>query len=50
VIAIGYQDEPSALTNETMLEREVASRTRKPLSEIALAALDVPVSLEHFPE
>jgi nitroreductase len=31
VIAIGYQDEPSALANEQMLQREVAPRERKPL-------------------
>jgi nitroreductase len=43
VIAIGYQDEPSALTSEMLLQREVAPRDRKPLSEIALAALDHPL-------
>ncbi len=45
VIAIGYQDEPSALTNEQILQREVAPRERKPLSEIALAALDQPLEI-----
>ena len=40
VIAVGYQDEPASLPNETLLEREVAKRGRKPLSEIALTALD----------
>jgi nitroreductase len=43
VTAIGYQDEPSALTNEQVLEREVAARERKPLSEIALTALGQPL-------
>jgi len=41
VIALGYQDEPAALPNEQLLERELAPRHRKPLSEIALTALDV---------
>ena len=45
VIAIGHQDEPSALTNETLLQRELAPRERKPLTEIALAALDTPLSI-----
>ena len=45
VVAIGHQDEPSALSNEALLEREVAQRDRKPLSEIALAALSVPAPL-----
>ena len=39
VIAIGYQDDPSAIANEQMLQREIAPRERKPLSEIALTAL-----------
>jgi hypothetical protein len=42
VIAIGYQDAPSAIANEQMLQREVAPRERKPLSEIALAELAKP--------
>jgi len=45
VIAIGYQDEPSALTSEMLQQREVAPRDRKPLSEIMLAALDQPLEL-----
>lgn len=45
VIAVGYQAEPSALTNEQILRREVAPRERKPLSEIALAALDTPLAI-----
>ena len=38
VIAIGYQDDPSAIANEQLLQREIAPRERKPLSEIALTA------------
>jgi len=34
VIALGYQGEPAALGDETLIERETAARTRKPLSEI----------------
>jgi nitroreductase len=45
LIAIGYQDDPSAITNEQMLEREVAPRERKPLSEIALSELDKPFAI-----
>jgi len=45
VIAIGYQDDPSALANEQILEREIAPRQRKPLSEIALTALDTPFEI-----
>ena len=42
VIAIGYQDDPANITVDQMREREVAPRQRKPLSEIALSALDTP--------
>ena len=45
VIAIGYQDEPDALAHEKMREREIAPRQRKPLSEIALTALDKPFEI-----
>ena len=34
VIALGYQGEPAALGDETLIERETTARTRKPLSEI----------------
>jgi nitroreductase len=34
VIALGYQGEPAALGDETLIERETAPRTRKPLGEI----------------
>lgn len=45
VTAIGYQGQPSALENETLREREIAPRERKPLSEIALTALGEPLQL-----
>lgn len=45
VIALGYQGEPSALTNERMLSQETAPRQRKPLSEIVLSAWDEPAQL-----
>jgi len=34
VMALGYQGEPAALGDETLIARETAARTRKPLSEI----------------
>jgi nitroreductase len=45
VIAIGHQDHPSTISNPKMLEREVAPRDRKPLSEIALTALNTSLDL-----
>jgi len=45
VIAIGHQDEPDALPNDPLREREIAPRQRKPLSEIALTALDTPFGI-----
>jgi len=45
VIALGYQDEPAALANEQLREREIAPRERKPLSEIALTTLNTPLSI-----
>jgi nitroreductase len=45
IIAIGYQNEPSALTDEQLQQREIAPRERKPLSEIALIDLDKPLVL-----
>jgi nitroreductase len=44
-IALGYQGEPSTLTNERMLSQEVAPRTRKALSEIAFKAWETPATL-----
>jgi nitroreductase len=45
VTALGYQAEPGALANEKLIERELAPRSRKPLSEIALTALGTPLAL-----
>jgi nitroreductase len=45
VIALGYQAEPATITNEQMLQREIAPRERKPLSEIALTSLGHPIDL-----
>ena len=42
-IAIGYQDDPEQLGDAGLIEREVAPRTRKPLSEIALGAWGEPL-------
>lgn len=38
VIALGYQGEPTALTNGRLVEMEMAPRQRKPLSEIVFSA------------
>jgi nitroreductase len=45
VIALGYQGEPAVLPNPKLIERELAPRERKPLSEIAFSAWDVPAPL-----
>ena len=45
VIALGYQGEPSVLQNPKLVEREIGPRERKPLSEIAFSAWDVPAIL-----
>lgn len=45
VIAIGYQDAPAAIAKEHMLQREIAPRERKPLSDIALTALGKPLKI-----
>jgi nitroreductase len=45
VIALGYQGEPDALPNTKLIEREIAPRERKPLSELAFSAWDVPANL-----
>ena len=42
VMALGYQGEPDALSNEKLIENETAPRTRKPLSEVAFTAWDEP--------
>jgi len=36
-IALGYQGEPAALGDEQLIEREVAPRSRKPLSEFVFS-------------
>ncbi len=38
VIALGYQGEPAALGDEDLIQRETATRTRKPLSEMVFKA------------
>jgi nitroreductase len=45
VIALGYQGEPGALSNEHLLEAETAPRTRKSLGEFVFSAWDEPASL-----
>jgi nitroreductase len=45
VIALGYQAQPAALSNEQMLAQEEAPRQRKPLSEIVFSAWDTPLDL-----
>jgi nitroreductase len=37
VIALGYQGEPAALGDSTLIERETTARTRKPLEEIVFS-------------
>jgi nitroreductase len=44
-IALGYQGEPEALTNENMRQQEISPRQRKPLSEIVLAGWGEPAKL-----
>jgi nitroreductase len=41
VIALGYQGEPAVLPNDKLIEREIAPRDRKPLSEIVFSSWDV---------
>jgi nitroreductase len=45
VIALGYQGEPAALTNEQMLAQEVAPRQRKPLKDFVFSSWDSPADL-----
>lgn len=44
-IAMGYQDEPTKLGDATLIEREVAARQRKPLSEFVYEAWEKPLKL-----
>jgi nitroreductase len=45
VMALGYQGEPSILSNPQIQSQETAPRTRKPLSEIVLEAWGEPAKL-----
>jgi nitroreductase len=45
VIALGYQGEPAALTNEQMLAQEVAPRQRKLLGEFVFSSWGSPADL-----
>jgi nitroreductase len=45
VIALGYQGEPAALGNETLIAREHAPRERKTLSELVFSAWGEPAEL-----
>ncbi len=45
VIALGYQGEPSALTNERLLALEVAPRQRKPLKDFVFSSWGSPAEL-----
>ncbi len=45
VIALGYQGEPVALGDQTLIERETTARTRKPLNEIVFDAWGEPAQL-----
>jgi nitroreductase len=45
VMAMGYQGEPSALGNPQLEAQETSTRSRKPLSEIVLAAWGEPAKL-----
>jgi nitroreductase len=45
VIALGYQGEPAALSNEQMLAQETAPRQRKPLKDFVFSAWGEPADL-----
>jgi nitroreductase len=45
VIALGYQDEPSALPNEQFRSQETAPRQRKPLKDFVFSAWDTPADI-----
>jgi nitroreductase len=46
VIALGYQGEPATLTNEQMLDHEVAPRERKPLKDFVFSSWASPADLD----
>jgi nitroreductase len=45
VIALGYQDDPEALGDKELIEREVGPRQRKPLNEFVFSAWGEPAKL-----
>lgn len=45
VIALGYQDEPETLANETLIQRETAPRERKGLDELVFGEWGQPLGL-----
>ena len=45
VIALGYQDDPEALGDKDLIEREVGPRQRKPLNEFVFSAWGEPAKL-----
>jgi nitroreductase len=45
VIALGYQGEPSALTNTDLIAQETTPRSRKPLNEFVLSSWGKPANL-----
>jgi nitroreductase len=45
VIALGYQGEPEALGDATLIEREIAARTRKPLDEMVFSEWGKPAEI-----
>src|ERR1700722_12277950 len=45
VVALGCQGEPAVLGDQTLIEREMAGRTRKPLGEIVFSEWGQPAKL-----
>jgi len=45
VIALGYQGEPTALGDDTLIERETTARTRKALGEVVFSEWGEPTEL-----
>ena len=45
LIAVGYQGEIASIDNPQLVEKEIAPRTRKPLSEIVFSSWDTPADL-----
>jgi nitroreductase len=43
VIVLGYQGEPSALSNELLIEKETAPRSRMPLNELVFSSWGEPI-------